>query len=162
MVVMGRVTAPFGIKGWVRIYALTAHPGNLRDYPVWWLGAESEWREMRVATAKVHATSLVAKLVGVDNREAAAALKGSDIAVPREQLPATAGQEFYWADLIGLRVLNREQHTLGQVIRIVETGANDVLVIAGERERLVPFIADVIQGVDLRAGVINVDWDVDY
>lgn len=166
MVVMGRVTAPFGVKGWVKIYALTAQPGNLCDYPVWWLGREGEWREMPVISARLHSNTLVAQLVGIESREAAAALKGLEIGVPRSQLPAAAGNEFYWADLIGLKVVNMDQHELGRVARIVQTGANDVLVVASEsgkeRELLIPFIADAIKEVDVAAGVIAVDWGRDY
>jgi 16S rRNA processing protein RimM len=170
MVVMGRVTAPFGVKGWVKIYALTAQPGNLRDYPVWWLRNGGDWREIQVVAAKVHGSMLVAQLAGIDSREAAAALKGFEIGVPREQLPAAAKDEFYWADLIGLRVVNTEQVELGRVGRIVQTGANDVLVVVGDSgdkrddasEILIPFIADAIKKVDVAAGVIAVDWGRDY
>ncbi len=171
---MGRVTAPFGVKGWVRIYTLTAQPGNLCDYPVWWLGRDGDWRETPVVAARLHSNTLVAQLAGVDSREAAAALKGLEIGVPREQLPAAARNEYYWADLIGLKVVNMEQHELGRVARIVQTGANDVLVVAGDsgekrgdkrdeaREILIPFIADAIKAVDVAAGVIAVDWGRDY
>ena len=163
---MGRVTAPFGVKGWLKIYALTAQPGNLRAYPAWWLGHDGDWREMRVAAAKVHGNKLVAQLAGVEDREAAAALKGWEVAVPRAQLPGAADHEFYWADLIGLNVVNREQHEFGRVARILHTGANDVLVVEGgdkhERETLIPFIASAVRQVDFAAGVISVDWGEDY
>ncbi|MCE9639119.1 MAG: ribosome maturation factor RimM [Betaproteobacteria bacterium] len=163
---MGRVTAPFGVKGWFKVHALTAQPGNLCEYPVWWLRREGEWREMKVAVAKVQGNTLVAQLAGIEDREAAAALKGFEIGVPREQLPDAKGGEFYWADLIGLRVVNKEQEELGRVARIIETGANDVLVVtqdgAGGEEILIPFIADAIKAVDVAAGVIAVDWGRDY
>ena len=163
---MGRVTAPFGIRGWVKIYTLTAQPGNLRDYPLWWLGHDGDWCEVRAAAAKVHGNTLVAQLEGVENREAAVELKGKEVAVPRAQLPGAAADEFYWADLIGLKVVNMEQHEFGRVSRIVQTGANDVLVVAGgdkdKRETLIPFIASAIRQVDLAAGVIRVDWGKDY
>ena len=170
MVVMGRVTAPFGVKGWIKIYTLTAQPANLCDYPVWWLRRDGDWREMNVVAARLHSNTLVAQLAGIESREAAAALKGLEIGVPRSQLPAAAGNEFYWADLIGLKVVNMEQHALGRVARIVQTGANDVLVVAGEdetergkeREVLIPFIAAAIVNVDVAAGVIAVDWGRDY
>lgn len=163
---MGRVTAPFGVKGWVKIYALTAQLGNLRDYPVWWLGHEGDWREMQVVVARVQGNTLVAQLAGIEDREAAVALKGLEVAVPREQLPGAAEGEFYWADLIGLRVVNTEQHEFGRVVRVMQTGANDVLVVASgngnEPETLIPFIAGAIRQVDLEAGVISVDWGKDY
>ena len=170
MVVMGRVTAPFGVKGWFKVYTLTAQPHNLCDYPVWWLQRDGEWREIKVVAAKVQGNTLVAQLAGIDSREAAAALRGSEIGVPREQLPDAASDEFYWADLIGLRVVDTEQHELGRVVRIVQTGANDVLVVADEdggkrgvtREILIPFIADAIKQVDIAAGLIAVDWGRDY
>lgn len=163
---MGRVTAPFGVKGWVKIYALTAQLGNLLDYPVWWLGHEGDWREMPVGVARVQGNTLVAQFAGIEDREAAVALKGLEVAVPREQLPGAAAGEFYWADLIGLRVVNREAHEFGRVVRVMQTGANDVLVVAGgngnEQETLIPFIAGAIRQVDLEAGVISVDWGKDY
>ena len=166
MVVMGRVTAPFGVKGWIRIHALTARVGNLRDYPVWWFGHDDDWREMRVADAKIHGNALVAQLEDVVDRDVAAGLRGLEVAVPREQLPGAGENEFYWADLIGLRVVNAEQHEFGRVARILQTGANDVLVVESgdehERQTLIPFIADTIRQVDLAAGVISVDWGKDY
>lgn len=170
MVVMGRVTAPFGVKGWFKVYTLTAQPDNLCDYPKWWLRREGDWREVKVIAAKVQGNTLVAQLAGVETREAAAALRGSEIGVPREQLPAAASDEFYWADLIGLKVVNKEQHELGRVVRIVQTGANDVLVVVDEdgekrgaaAEILIPFIADAIKEVNIAAGLIAVDWGRDY
>ena len=166
MVVMGRITAPFGVKGWLKIYALTSHTGNLCDYPVWWLGHEGNWREVRVLDAKVHANALVAQIGGVESREAAAALKGVEIGVPRQRLPDAKANEFYWADLIGLRVVNTQNHEFGRVVRMVETGANDVLVVADEtgkgRETLIPFIADAVKKIDIAAGIVEVDWGEDY
>lgn len=164
MVVMGRVTAPFGVKGWIKIHVLTAQPGGLRDYPNWWLGREGDWREAQVVSARIHGRALVAQLAGIDDRDAAAALKGLEIGVPRAQLPRAAENEFYWADLIGLRVVNAEQHEFGRVARVLQTGANDVLVVANDagRETLIPFIADAIQRVDLDTGVISVAWGKDF
>lgn len=160
---MGRVTAPFGVKGWFKVYTLTGQPDNLCDYPAWWLRRDGDWREMKVIAARVQSNTLVAQVDGVDTREAAAALRGSEIGVPREQFPAAASGEFYWADLIGSKVVNVEQDELGRVERIVQTGANDVLLVKdGKQEILVPFIASAILNVDLAAGVIVVDWGRDY
>ncbi len=160
---MGRVTAPFGVRGSFKVYTLTERPDNLCDYPVWWLRRDGDWREVKVIAAKVQGNTLVAQLQGIDSREAAAELRGSEIGVPRGEFPAAASDEFYWADLIGLRVVNREQDELGRVARIVETGANDVLVVKdGEQEILIPFIASAIVKVDLTAGMIAVDWGRDY
>lgn len=163
MVVMGRVTAPFGVKGWFKVYTLTGEPDNLCDYSVWWLRRDGDWRETKVIAAKVQGNTLVAQLDGIADREAAAQLRGYEIGVPRGQLPAAASGEYYWADLIGLRVINREQDELGRVARIVETGANDVLVVQdGRQEILIPFIAGAIEKVDVAADLIAVDWGRDY
>ena len=158
---MGRIAAPFGVKGWVRIQPETAAPGSLLAYKTWWIG-NGDWRETAVAEAKVHGNSLAARLEGFQDRDAAAALRGKSIAVPRSQLPKARDDEYYWADLLGLRVVNGEGQELGSIAQILQTGANDVLVVQGERERLVPFIADVIREVDTTAGVVRVEWSAEY
>ena len=106
--------------------------------------------------------SVVARLAGCGDRDKAAGFRGRQIAVPREQLPKAQPNEYYWADLIGLRVVNEAEQDFGLVVRILETGANDVLVVQGERERLIPFIADVIATVDLQGGLIRVNWDAEF
>jgi 16S rRNA processing protein RimM len=111
----------------------------------------------------VHGDGLIVCLDGVATREGAEALEGQFVGVPREQLPATEGGEYYWADLIGLAVLNLAGVSLGKVTRLIETGANDVLVVTdGERERLLPFVGHVVKDVDVAAGRINVDWEADW
>jgi 16S rRNA processing protein RimM len=121
-----------------------------------------EWRDRSVAQAKVHGHTVVAKLDGCEDRDAAAALRGKLVAVPRAELPGTQSGEYYWADLIGLAVVNESAQPLGRVSGMLQTGANDVLVVSGERERLIPFIATVVRSVDLPAGVMRVEWDADY
>ena len=159
---MGRIAAPFGVKGWVNVHPLTATTRNLLDYPVWWLERGGDWKEHEVADAKVHSRKMViARLAGCQDRDAAVAFRGKWIAVPRSRLPQTRAEEYYWADLIGLAVLNKENQALGRVTGILQTGANDVLVVEGARERLLPFIAPVIRKVDLGAGVVRVDWNGD-
>jgi 16S rRNA processing protein RimM len=159
---MGRIAAPFGVKGWVRIQPNTAAPRNLLSYPTWWVGNDDSWREATVAEAKVHDRAVVARLEGCGDREAAAALRGLSVAVPRAALPAARDGEYYWADLIGLKVANTAGLELGRVTGMLQTGANDVLVVAGERERLIPFIAVVIREVDPAGGVVRVEWDADF
>jgi 16S rRNA processing protein RimM len=159
---MGRVSAPFGVTGWIRVQSFAAAAENLLDYPMWWLGRESEWRQYRVADSRVQGHTVVAKLEGCDNRDAAAGLRGYEVAVPRDELPQAGADEYYWIDLIGLNVVNTAGKDFGRVARILQTGANDVLVVEGTRERLIPFIASVIREVDPPSGVIRVDWDADY
>ncbi len=161
-VVLGRIIAPHGIRGWVKIQPFTATPRNLAGYQTWWLGHEGDWRERTVEQAHPHGVTVVAKLAGCEDRDAAAGMKGLEVAVPRAVLPQAASGEYYWADLLGLRVVNEQAQELGVVDRMMETGANDVLVVDGDRERLIPFIGDVVKRVDLDARVITVDWDADY
>lgn len=166
LVTMGRIVAPYGIKGWIKIQPFTQQQQGLLDYPQWQVGQDGEWQLRVVEVAKVHGATVVAKLAGVADREQAAALQGLQIAVSRDDFPAPAANEFYWTDLVGLKVVNAAGVTLGSVTRVFETGANDVLVVedqaANRRERLLPFIAPVIRQVDIAGGTISVDWDADY
>ena len=102
---------------------------------------------------------MVVRFEGINDRDEAVALKGRQIAVPRSAMPAAGDGEFYWADLLGLEVLNREAVSLGRLEKILETGANAVLVVKGEKEVLVPLIQDVLLNVDLGAGQLTVDWE---
>jgi len=154
---MGRILAPFGVKGWVKVQPNTAEAKNLLAYRSWWVGQEGDWREIAVAGSKVQGNTVVAQFEDCDDRDAAATLRGKSVAVPRAALPAAGS-----ADLIGLVVVNGEAQELGRVVGMIETGANDVLVVQGERERLIPFIATVIREVNLASGVVRVDWAADY
>ena len=179
LVTMGRIVAPYGIKGWIKIQPFTQQQQGLLDYPQWQVGQDGKWQLRSVEVAKVHGATVVAKLEGVGDREQAAALQGMRIAISRSDFPAPAINEFYWSDLVGLKVVNAAGVTLGSVTRVFETGANDVLVVedkaagevanevvnevtASQRERLLPFIATVIRQVDIVGGTIIVDWDADF
>jgi 16S rRNA processing protein RimM len=159
---MGRIVVPFGVKGWFKVHAFTETPESLLGYESWWIGTGSEWRQQRVEQAKVQSGSVVAKLEGCEDRDAAARLRGQEIAIPRGAFPAAAANEYYWADLVGLQVVNTEGIDFGAVSEIIETGANDVLVVKGDRERLIPFIEQVIREVDIPGRSIRVDWGADY
>jgi 16S rRNA processing protein RimM len=165
---MGRISAPFGIKGWIRVQPYTRAASNLTNYPTWWLSTASGWQEYKVEQSQAQGTDVVAKLAGCDDRDVAAAFKGQQVAIPREAFPPAEKDEFYWADLIGLKVRNTEGLELGVVTSMLETGANDVMVVQqsavdkkGE-ERLIPFIASVVKRVDIAAGLIEVDWGADF
>ena len=162
MVIMGHVSAPFGVRGWVKIRPYTEMLDSLLDYPVWWLGKGDAWREYSVLEADVHGKGLIARLEGCNGRDSAEALKGNQIALPREQLPDVEDNEYYWSDLIGLNVVNLQGVDLGKVSELLETGTNDVLVVKGERERLIPFVDHFILDVDLVKGSVRVDWDADF
>jgi 16S rRNA processing protein RimM len=159
MVVMGCVRAPHGLKGWIKIQPFTQQIEGLLDYPEWWLGGEGRWQQHRVAESAVHGSMVVARLEGFTDRDTAAGLRGIDVAVPRAVMPENREGEFYWNDLLGMEVRNRDAAKLGFVAKILETGANAVLVVQGEHELLVPFIQDVIVNVDLKARQLVVDWE---
>jgi 16S rRNA processing protein RimM len=162
LVVMGRIVGAFGIKGWVKIQPFTATPDSLLAYPKWWIGNDPVWQEVRVEKAEAHVDTVAAKLAGCEDRDAAALYRGRQVAIPREAFPQAGENEFYWADLIGLKVVNEQGEDFGTVSEIFETGANDVLVVEGERERLIPFLDQVVKHVDLQGRVIRVDWGADY
>lgn len=163
MVVMGKVVAAQGIQGWVKVLPFTEYVDSLLDYDTWYIGDERSWRSIQVLESNVHGKLVVAKLEGIPDRTAAERHKGQLIAVARDSLPAQVEGEYYWSDLIGMSVLNLEGHAFGTVDSLLETGANDVLVVKGEGgETLMPFIASVIQQVDLNNKTIRVDWLADY
>ena len=106
---------------------------------------------------------LIATMPGIEDKDAADALRGVDVLVPRSALPPPAPGEYYWVDLEGLRVVNVEGADFGVVSHLFSTGANDVLVARGERERMIPFVQpDFIRSVDFDAGIVTVDWDADF
>ena len=159
---MGRIVAPYAVKGWVRIQPFTEYLDSLLDYGAWWLGRPGAWREIRVVDGKVHGQYLLAELEGVSDRDAAEALQGMDVAVNRDEFPEIESDEYYWDDLIGLDVVNAEGMSLGQVTGLLETGVHDVLKVLGERERLIPFVATYVREVDTKGRRILVDWGADW
>lgn len=166
MIVLGRLADPYGIRGWLRLYTVADDPLAWGKMPVWWLGREGEdqWREVRLKGLKTHASGLVCLLDGVADRSAAEAMKGLLVGAPRADLPATEEGEYYWADLIGLTVVNTGDQALGRVAGLIETGANDVLrVVDGEgNERLLPFVDAVVLDIDKANGRIRVEWGLDW
>ncbi len=159
---MGRIAAPYAVRGWIKVHTYTEYLDSLLDYPVWQLGGDGTWRTYTVEDARIHGSSLIAKLAGVDDRTAAEAIKGLDVAVGRDELPPAGPDEYYWDDLIGLDVVNTHDEPLGQVSGLLESGAHDLLKVSGERERLIPFVAAIVLEVDLVARRVRVDWEKDY
>lgn len=162
-VVLGRISGLHGVKGWVKIFSHTAPREGIAGYTHWQVRRGSEWHAMEVENGRRHGKNVIVKLAGVNDRDAAAALHDAEIAVWRSQLPPAGKDEIYWADLEGLDVRTIDGIELGTVSHLVETGANDVLVVKGERERLIPFVRDqVVRTIDLEAGILEVDWDPDF
>ncbi len=166
IVVLGRLFEPYGIRGWLRLHPFGDDPLSWAKMPVWWMRQEGgSWHEIRLSRMKQHGDGVVVLLEGVEDRTQAEALKGCLIGAPRTALPETAGDEFYWADLVGLEVINAADEVLGKVVGLLETGANDVLRVAGsggQAERLIPFVDSVVKVVDREAGVIRVEWGLDW
>lgn len=178
MVVMGRIVAPYGVLGWLKVIPDTESIDGLLDYPYWWVGKDNQWAKYQLKQAKVHNDILLVKLDGIDDRDAAFARKGQLISVPREQLPEAGEDEFYWSDLIGLQVKNQNGIVFGDIVEVFETGANDVIVVRPKSqntdnvvknakqsiqdERLIPFVDGVILDVDLKQKTMLVDWDENF
>jgi len=162
-ITLGRINGHFGVKGWVKIYSHTQPKEQIVKYSPWLLKQGGEWHSIKVLEGKAHGKTVIARLEGVDSRELAESLIGAEIAINRNQMQAPAEGEYYWLDLIGLRAQNLAGEDLGEVINLMETGANDVLVVRGERERLIPFVqGQFIKEVDLDSGKIRVDWDPEF
>ena len=159
---MGRIGAPWGVQGWSRVQTFTAEADTLCDFRTWWVGGPEGWQPRDVHAVEMKGDLLVAQLKGIADREAAMALTGCQVGLPRNALPPAGEGEYYWADLIGLDVVNLQGEVLGRVDRLFETAANDVIVVSGERERLIPFVDQYVQSVDLDARRLVVDWGKDY
>ncbi len=160
-VALGYISAVHGIKGWVKVHSWTRPMEAILDYQPWLLGEQE--KSVKILDGRKQAKGLVACLPGIEDREQAIALVGQQIFVRRDQMPATAENEYYWSDLEGLEVRTSKGELLGTVERLMETGANDVLVIRGQREHLVPFVqGQYVIRVDLDGGTIEVDWDPDF
>ena len=178
-VLLGRITGVYGVKGWVKVFSYTDPMEAIVDYNPWLIRAENRknarWSKVKLKAGKRHAKTVVAKLENCNDRDAAMAYIGTEIAIEQQQLEElTEENEFYWRDLIGLRVINQQDVELGVVKSLMETGANDVLVVVSEIdtedganketvERLIPWtLNNAIIAVDLEHKVIEVDWDPDY
>lgn len=163
MITLGKISGVFGVKGWVKVYSYTAEQDNILSYKTWYLYQHGQWQEVKVLAGKRHGKGLVANLEGVTDRDQALALQGVLIGTVRDALPKLAADEFYWSDLIGLSVVTTDQQALGQISHLFETGANDVMVVKGDRERWLPWVMhDVVKNVDLDTGTVQVEWDPDF
>lgn len=168
-IVVGRIGAVYGVKGWLKVQSFTDDPESIFEYSPWLLSQKTE-REMKVAEWRRHNNGLIARLEGISDREEAARLTGADICITADELPALADDEFYWRDLIGMRVVNSNGYDMGVVEQIMPTASNDVLVVKansndgfGKSERLIPFIqSEYVTAVDKEAKQIQVEWPSDF
>ena len=167
VVVVGRITSVFGIKGWVKVASFTDPQDNLLDYGPWLVNERGVWREVEVSEVARRGGrkgGFIARIAACSDRDSAARYTGLDIGVARSTLPEAGEDEYYWSDLTGCRVRTTDGVGLGVVERLLATGANDVIVVrdAAGRERLIPFTAEAVPEVDVAAGELIVDWDPDF
>ena len=161
IVVLGHVAAAQGLNGWVKIHSLTEPREAIFEYQPWLLGETLQ--EVRLRQGKTHGNRLIALLEGTDDRTQAEGLAGRQIAVYRDQFPELPEDEYYWTDLLGLSVVLEDGRELGTLENMLATGANDVMVVRGERERLIPFVpGQYVKQVDLDRRRVVVDWDPDF
>lgn len=163
IVPVGRISGVYGVRGWVRVFSYTQPRENIINYQPWYLKQGDDWIERRLAEGRQHGKGVVARFADCEDRDKAAAMIGAEIGIQRSQMPRPEPGQYYWADLIGLRVTNLDGDELGVVDHLIETGANDVLVVHGDRERLIPFVLEqVVVSVNLEQGEIQLDWDKDF
>ena len=170
--VLGKVSGFYGVRGWVKLYSYTNPRENVVQYSSLKIkqAGQEQWQAIKLDSGKIHGKGVVAHFKGYDTRELVADLIGSELAVQRSDFKASAKDEFYWADLIGQQVVNLQDVELGVVARLMQTSANDVLVIKAttrhiesKAEILIPFVMQhYIKNVDLKSGVISVDWPADW
>jgi len=166
-IVVGKFGATYGIRGWLKVFSYTDNAESIFSYSPWYVKQKGEWVEYNIESWKRHNKGLVAKLNGLDIREDANLLTNFEIAIDPGSLPELSEDEFYWRELFGMQVVTLNGYNLGEVIDIMETGSNDVLVVKanlkdafGQKERLIPFLEEqVIKNIDREAQRIEVDWD---
>ncbi len=170
-ILLGRITGIYGLQGWVKVHSDTNPRENITGYKVWSLKQSDHWKQWKVTGGRPQGKTIVAQLEGVSTPEEASALIGATIAVEREEMPVLGPDEYYWADLTGMQVKTIDGVIIGPVVRLFETGANDVVVVADERESeddskkevLVPWLVpDVVTIIDMENRVITIDWDPDF
>lgn len=167
---VGSIGAPHGVKGWVRINSYTDNAAAIFDFSPWVIAVAGVSKEYRVASWRQQAQRVIAKLVGIESREQAELLKNAEVLALEAQLPELQAGDFYWRDLVGLQVVNETGYDMGVVDHMLETGANDVMVVKanlndafGSKQRMIPYLYQrVIKRVDLAQGIITVAWDASF
>lgn len=160
IVIVGSISGPYGLKGWVHVKSFTEPPENLARYRPWLVRERGQWMEREPRSVRRHGQGLVASFPGVEDRDQAALLSGLELGVAREVLPPLDADEYYWRDLQGLNVIDQRGEPLGCVERLMDIGVHAVLVVSGAgREILIPFVPRHVEQVDLVSGRVLVNWD---
>ena len=167
LITVGRILAPFGVKGWVKVEPYTQTPESLRSFTDWQVGRgepDASWKAVKVLESASHSGNVVARLEGCADRDAALEYRGMTVAVPRAALPEPEQGEIYQADLMGLTVKNMQDEQLGTVAGMFSNGAHEVMRVARPEggEQLLPLVPQVVREIDLQAGSIRVDWGRDW
>lgn len=162
-VIVGKVGAPYGVQGWVKIHSFTAPKSNLFSYPLL-LESSRDWLDITIERFRPHGDGFVAKFVDINDRDQAALITNANLAVTRDSLPELDTEQYYLTDLIGLTVYNSENIELGKVVDFFETGANEVIVVRGDKkEHLIPFVLDMyVLDIDLSTKQMRVQWDAEF
>ena len=163
LVAVGRIVGIYGVRGWVKVVSYTDPRNNIFEYKPWYLDLGEEPQQVALQAGRPQGKGLVAQLADIEDRDAAAKLIDAEILVPRSEFGEPKQGQYFWNDLIGMRVTTLEGEDLGVVESLLATGANDVLVVQGDRRRLIPFVMDeAIRQVDLEQRTISVDWDSEF
>lgn len=159
-IIVGRLGVPYGVRGWIKVNSFTKPKDNILNYQPWLIDIRGKQQTVTLADHKPHGKSIVVLIEGCKDRDAAATYTNATITIYREQLPALAENEYYWTDLEGLTVYNHDETVLGTIEYIMSTGSNDVLVVKGDKEYLIPYLPkDVIVNINLAARTMHVKWD---
>ncbi|RUR07062.1 ribosome maturation factor RimM [Legionella sp. km772] len=162
-VIVGRFGRPHGIKGFITVYSFTEPSDNILSYSDWHVFLNESWQPIKLLSVQVHNKTIVAQIEGFPERESVARLTNIEIAIYKDQLVPLAPGEYYWHQLIGMKVINQQDQIFGQVVEVMPTGSNDVLVVQGEKRHLIPYLpGQFVIEIDAQSSTIIVDWDMDF
>lgn len=162
-IIIGRFGRPHGIKGFVTVHSFTEPRDNILSYTDWHIFLNKSWQPVKLLNVEAHNKTIIAQVEGYPERESVIRLTNADIAVQRAQLAKLTPGEFYWHELIGMTVVNKKGELFGKVVEIMPTGANDVLIVQGERKHLIPYLLDqFVLEINPEQQIITVDWDMDF
>ena len=161
---LGKITGVHGIKGWLKIQSFSSPPENILNYPSWIINNKGEEDFYSIEQGRKQNNKIVVKLEKIDDRNTAESLINSKIQILRSDLPKLSNENYYWSDLVGLSVLNSEEKVIGKIESLIETGANDVMVIITLKDEriLIPFVMhEIIKEVNVELNYIKIDWSIE-